>query len=237
MIMAFIIIASFRCHEKAILVGHIAKFGFRIPGIAGSLIICTHSFQFFTGEQGLEQTERVTGRNTVLIRKTLEISSIVHHKRAFDCFPIPENEIGIPSSFGRSIGKVDHPAVPHIRAGNIFTHILNDRLIEYGDFTTCPVRKHLQIIVHLSSSMSPIRRAFLATSVSMRIIDEMIHGSHRPVNRFCQFIPIILKQEETLQHIEVTPRIPVIHQSARLQVERHPPEMIFIHIGIEDADL
>ena len=111
MIMAFIIIASFRCHKKAILVGHIAKFGFRIPGIAGSLIIGTHSFQFFTGEQGLEQTERVTGRNTVLIRKTLEISSIVHHKRAFDCFPIPENEIGIPSSFVRSVAREASPYI------------------------------------------------------------------------------------------------------------------------------
>ena len=71
----------------------------------------------------------------------------------------------------------------------------------------------------------------------MRIVDEMVHRSHCPVNRFRQFIPVIFEQEETLQHIEVTPRVPVIHQSAGFQVERHPPEMIFIHVGIEDTDL
>lgn len=53
-IMAFIIIAAFSCHEKAVLVGHIAKFGFRIPRIAGRLVIGTPPFQLFTGEQGLE---------------------------------------------------------------------------------------------------------------------------------------------------------------------------------------
>ena len=82
--------------------------------------------------------------------------------------------------------------------------------------------------------MSPVGRAFLAGSVGVGVVDEFIDGSHRTVNGFRQFFFIILQQQEALQHIEITPGIPVIHQHTRFIVKGHPPEAVFVHISIEN---
>ena len=85
--------------------------------------------------------------------------------------------------------------------------------------------------------MSPIRSTFFTSTVRLHKVDKLIYRFHRTVNSFSQFILIILHQEETLQNIGVTPRIPVIDYLARLPVESHPPHLIIIHVRVQDTFL
>ena len=235
MVMAFVIESAFGSEQHTILIFHVAEFSFGIPGNIRHIVFRSRFYQVITTKQGLKGTKSVIAHSSVRLSAIQQVSCKMHHFITADRFTETVNQQRITPTLCRSIGEVHYPAIAYVGTGHIFPHPANHRFIKQGYLASCTIGKNLEIIIEFSGSMSPIRGSFFTSAIGLYEINEFIHRLHRTINGFGQLVLIIFHQEETLQSIGITPRIPVIDNFSRLPVESHPPHFIIIHIRIENT--
>ncbi len=235
MIVAFIIESAFDSNKHTVLILHIAEFRFGIPSDVRHIMYRSGFRQIITAKQGLKRTESIIAHCSIRFPAIQQVCCKMHHFIAVYGFTETVNQQRIATAFCRSIGKVHYPAITNVRTGHIFSHPANHRFVKKRYLTTCTIGKDLKIVIEFSGSMSPVRCSLFASPVGFHEINELIYRLHGTINRFRQFLLIVFHQEETLQGVGVTPRIPVIDNFSRIPVESHPPHFIIIHIRVEDS--
>ena len=158
------------------------------------------------------------------------------HLIAMDSLPVAEKQRGdIVGETCGGIGKIDHPSIAYISVGKVLAHGFHLRI---APEVYLPVRhrsKHIQVVKQFAGSVSPIGGSFLAGTVCLHVVHELIHALHRPPYAAVHHLFIVLREHHHLQHIAVAPRVPVVHHLPWLQMKRQPPLSVPRQVRHRDA--
>ena len=107
------------------------------------------------------------------------------------------------------------------------------RLFEYRYGSAGGIVQKCEIVEEFSCGILPIEDSFFACPVVRGIVYETVYRGHGSEYGFCQMPAVVFHQQETLQHIEIVPGIPVVDNHARCEIECHPEEVVGVHVRLE----
>ena len=231
--MRFIVVSTFSCEEKSMsavcFVACHGKLQVFEPGFChqgfGTL---TCGVDFVCLEQFMKCDFYRSGwRGGGIFLCGIVSGNVLHGKIACG-LPVAKHDSGTKIGFCAGVGKVYEPRVADIGAIDVLSDVFNQIIAVYIDLSAGGTVKNFETFKQTSASMSPVRRTFVAASVFGISVYKFIDRDHGFMYVFYAFGWIAFHQKDTLQHVVVYPRVPVVH---RTSVETHPPEVVARVIG------